>query len=257
MKIFRRIRKKLIDEEKFRKYLLYAFGEVIIVILGIFIALQLNIRYENSKDEILEAKYLKGILQDVEQEIVELNSNLVSDTDLLNTYTTIVKAFTIDSIRSNKMLLLNAIYRAQYLHAFEGNRIVFEDMKSSGKINLIQSDSLRYSILNYYKYSESLIKQENEEFLPLIIDMRTEIFVKNIDFNSTEPYFFPEYWVSEIDPFDLSFFESDIKSEKVRDFANRMTFIKGVLYANNNLRKSVLESAIALKEEITRYLEIN
>lgn len=255
MKIFRRIRKKLIDEEKFRQYMLYALGEIVIVILGIFIALQLNIRYENSKNEALEVKYLKGILQDVEQEIAQLDRCLIMDTAMLDAYTIIVRAFTVDSIRSNKMFLFNALRRVQYLHAFDGSRIVFEDMKSSGKINLIQSDSLRYAILNYYKYSANLIKQETEQLYPLVIEMRNEIFVTNIDYNSAEPFVFPENWVSEIDPIEFLFFESDIKSEKVRHFANRITFIKAAILANNRFRGRVIETAIALKKEITIYLE--
>lgn len=42
LRFFRQIRKKLIEEDKVRKYLLYAVGEVMLVVIGILIALQIN-----------------------------------------------------------------------------------------------------------------------------------------------------------------------------------------------------------------------
>jgi len=43
LKFFRQIRKRLIEQDNVRKYLLYAVGEIILVVIGILIALQLNI----------------------------------------------------------------------------------------------------------------------------------------------------------------------------------------------------------------------
>jgi len=42
MKIFRKIRLNLLSENKTRKYLIYAIGEIILVVTGILIALQIN-----------------------------------------------------------------------------------------------------------------------------------------------------------------------------------------------------------------------
>jgi hypothetical protein len=47
IKFFRKIRQGLISESKFSKYLLYAIGEIVLVVIGIFIALQLNLWSEN------------------------------------------------------------------------------------------------------------------------------------------------------------------------------------------------------------------
>ncbi len=49
IKFFRKIRQKLITENKFSKYLLYAIGEIILVVIGILIALQFNNRNEQRK----------------------------------------------------------------------------------------------------------------------------------------------------------------------------------------------------------------
>ncbi|WP_299122275.1 hypothetical protein [uncultured Winogradskyella sp.] len=50
IKFFRRIRKRLLTENKFSKYLLYAIGEIILVVIGILIALQFNNRNEQRKN---------------------------------------------------------------------------------------------------------------------------------------------------------------------------------------------------------------
>lgn len=42
IKFFRKIRKSLFEKGNFRKYSLYAIGEIILVVIGILIALQLN-----------------------------------------------------------------------------------------------------------------------------------------------------------------------------------------------------------------------
>jgi len=42
LKFFRRIRQELLSENHFSKYLLYALGEILLVVIGILIALQVN-----------------------------------------------------------------------------------------------------------------------------------------------------------------------------------------------------------------------
>ena len=65
----KRIRKPLVDSEKPRKYLLYAIGEIALVVIGILIALQINNWNEDRKKDALEIEYLIGIKQDLEADI--------------------------------------------------------------------------------------------------------------------------------------------------------------------------------------------
>lgn len=57
IKFFRRIRQQLISENKFSRYLLYAVGEIILVVVGILIALQLNLKSENRKIDVERQNY--------------------------------------------------------------------------------------------------------------------------------------------------------------------------------------------------------
>lgn len=67
IKFFRRLRQKLLEENRFSKYLLYAFGEIILVVIGILIALQLNNWNEAQKLKETE----KIILADLKSEFLE------------------------------------------------------------------------------------------------------------------------------------------------------------------------------------------
>ena len=61
IKFFRKIRQRLLTENKFSKYLMYAIGEIILVVLGILIAIQINNWNEVKKDQILEIDILSEI----------------------------------------------------------------------------------------------------------------------------------------------------------------------------------------------------
>lgn len=57
IKFFRKIRQKILVENKFSKYLAYAFGEILLVVLGILIALQVNTWNQNRQRSELEKRY--------------------------------------------------------------------------------------------------------------------------------------------------------------------------------------------------------
>ena len=64
-KLFRKIRQKLLTENKFSKYLLYAIGEIVLVVLGIMIALQINGWNESKKDRIKEGILLNDLAKNI------------------------------------------------------------------------------------------------------------------------------------------------------------------------------------------------
>ena len=65
IKLFRNIRQNLIMENKTGKYLKYAIGEIILVVIGILIALQINNWNEVRKNDEKEALLIKNIIEDL------------------------------------------------------------------------------------------------------------------------------------------------------------------------------------------------
>jgi hypothetical protein len=78
-KFFRKIRRKLIEREKFRKYIFYALGEILLVVIGILIALQVNNWNEVRKAEREEQVILTSLLEDLELAITESRDMITRD----------------------------------------------------------------------------------------------------------------------------------------------------------------------------------
>lgn len=72
IKFFRKIRQKLLSENKFRKYLVYAIGEIILVVIGILIALQINNWNELRKRDKEISKINKRLILDIDNDIRDL-----------------------------------------------------------------------------------------------------------------------------------------------------------------------------------------
>lgn len=68
IKFFRNIRKRMLGENRFTRYLLYAVGEIILVVIGILLALQINNWNEGRKELKAEVEFLKGVKTDLKQD---------------------------------------------------------------------------------------------------------------------------------------------------------------------------------------------
>lgn len=146
---------------KTSKYFKYAIGEIVLVVIGILIALQINNWNENRKNSQYEQNYLQRILKDLNKDQTELEMHFNTDTLKLDAFTQIMRMQRTNSITSNQQAFLTASSKVQGTNWFEGNDVVFNEMKFSGKLALIASEELRESIQNYYKQVEEVIKQEN------------------------------------------------------------------------------------------------
>ena len=76
IKFFRKIRQKMLTENKFSKYLLYAIGEIVLVVIGILIALQINNWNESNKLKKEETLYLERLIIDLEKDTFYYNKNI-------------------------------------------------------------------------------------------------------------------------------------------------------------------------------------
>ena len=86
IKFFRKLRQQLLTENKFSKYLLYAIGEIILVVIGILIALQFNTWQIEKKDRQIERTLLENIKRDLESDIQEYRNGIYILTDLVGQF---------------------------------------------------------------------------------------------------------------------------------------------------------------------------
>jgi hypothetical protein len=74
IKFFRKIRQQLLTENKFSKYLVYAFGEIVLVVLGILIALQLNNQNEQRKLNLQFESNMQELYSSIKFDVERFNS---------------------------------------------------------------------------------------------------------------------------------------------------------------------------------------
>ena len=76
LKIFRRVRQKLLSDNRFSKYLLYAVGEIVLVMIGILLALQVNNWNEDRKNYARLQGYKKSLIEDLVQDTIDISEAL-------------------------------------------------------------------------------------------------------------------------------------------------------------------------------------
>jgi Family of unknown function (DUF6090) len=84
IKFFSKIRKNMIKENKVRNYMLYAIGEIVLVMIGILLALQVNTWNENRKDRDEEQELLKALQIDFKETKKRFEETLIRQNTVVN-----------------------------------------------------------------------------------------------------------------------------------------------------------------------------
>ncbi len=153
IKFFRKIRQNLLSEGKTGKYLKYAIGEVILVVIGILIALSINNWNQDitSKNEIKQI--LKEVHNDLNQDFLYLNKR-INEVERFNN--------NIDNLlyNGNKMSidsLLNAITKVHYVTSFVPVNFGYGKLSKHPRTEKLLPDYLTNYLTNYHtKYSNQM-----------------------------------------------------------------------------------------------------
>jgi hypothetical protein len=170
MKFFRKIREKLLSKSKFSKYLIYAIGEIILVVIGILIALQINNWNQNRKDDRILKEYLEKIKVHTLEDLRKLDTITKYRTQLAELCKK-ARVRILDKTEDEDLLLFMSCGLTFADSYFKPNSGGYEALKSSeyfGKINNTSLDSLLtsyHSIVeeiseNERSYNEYVVSQE-------------------------------------------------------------------------------------------------
>ena len=164
IQFFRRIRKKLLSENKFTKYSIYAIGEILLVMIGILLAFQVNKWNDKSKTRVLEQDLLIEVQNSLRKDLNDVNENIKS-----NKRRDLSRQIIIDWIESNDeyndtlSTHLRESLTSTYFAAYQGP---YETLKQIGMRN-ISNDSLRNQISKLYNitYPHYLRFDANQEMM--------------------------------------------------------------------------------------------
>ena len=146
IKFFRHIRQSLIMENKTGKYFKYAIGEIILVVIGILIALQLNTHKENNEKADLGYKYLTEMRTEVQNDFFYIDRRIRGLQRNIKNHETALSTNNIDTLPLDSIAM---ILNPENLD-FKISELTFNRMKNLGLTALTDNDALNSQINSYY-----------------------------------------------------------------------------------------------------------
>jgi len=168
------------EKNKTGKYLKYAFGEIVLVVIGILIALQINNWNENRKAKVQEHSSMIEVIENLRFDIMRCENNNTTNINVIQGLDSLRTSIghTIDGIdETNNIYYYSIKYCDEYGQAVI-NRSAYNEMISSGTVKLIDNKILKSSLSDYYERisttilvfpetSLSNLKNINKKFISL------------------------------------------------------------------------------------------
>lgn len=150
----RKIRRSLVESRSARKYLIYAVGEIALVVVGILIALQINNWNEAQKDRVLEKVILQDLYEDLHQDSLFLSQLLFRYRQQITNYKLLDSSFQMPEIiqipLKDSIILYNRLFnRPPSFRTFNGT---YTSILMDGRSNLLKNKTLLEKIQYIYEF---------------------------------------------------------------------------------------------------------
>ena len=236
IKFFRKIRKQLLSENKFSKYLIYAMGEILLVMIGILLAFQVNSWNDQRKRDLLEIDILKELKQNLMVDIVDIDQNISQHEQSLKSSQII--ASVIENDLPNNDSLNNHFSNIILVPMFLPTKTAYENLKLTGS-TILDNDSLRLAIIELYERKYAFLKDVVDgERVKMVNDLNG--FYRN-EFRSID-FFGKSYPVN---------FEELIKNQVYSNYVNyQKTISKFILVRYENTKEETNNLIIRINEEL-------
>lgn len=171
IKFFRNIRKTLLMENKTSKYLKYAIGEIVLVVIGILIALQINNWNLKRLDHEKQRKYLFEISNNLKSDLLNIESVLGFNTGKDSVITETFQLLDVKNTIPGAQIFGPRLDTLGSYDKFYPNDLGFKNLISADNISLIENDSLRKLLLEYYSFDfETGVQKRAEELTRKFVD---------------------------------------------------------------------------------------
>jgi len=150
IKFFRKIRLKLLSEKSIRKYLLYAIGEIILVVIGILIALQINSLNQYYKNKKLEKDYYVQFKSELEENIRNADDQIQHSAYQVSNAKIVIQVLETNELHPNSQELYLAIEHLGNTYPTQYTNNVLNELLSNGNTLIIRNKEFRekLSLLN-------------------------------------------------------------------------------------------------------------
>ncbi|WP_135076151.1 DUF6090 family protein [Algoriphagus kandeliae] len=185
LRFFRHIRQKMLQQHRLTRYLAYAVGEIVLVVIGILIALSINNWNDQKKARDFEVKMLGELQSTLKADLNYIENHLLgnrnqAELDAIDYFSDLLKKVNrdTDSLRYHWS-------RLAYGQNFRMNLGPYESLKSMG-VEKISNDSLRYQIVRFYDFifprnrdliqtAQDRVERDDDRLAQLMDDMTYEL----------------------------------------------------------------------------------
>lgn len=213
------------QKNRFTTYLLYAFGEIVLVVIGILLAVNINNWKQAADDAELEIKILKEIKTDLENDLGEIRNELEHYEYIQNGDSTLIAFYHSSQPFTDSLGSLVYLYEiSPHFNPINGG---YQLLKAKG-IDLIENNQLRLAINSYYEQSVPYYRKYEDERIQIIL---SEMVPFNNEFFQLERFPTTTFWKSwKRMPFDENALKKNQKwlaiIQKSRNLAS-LLFNKG------------------------------
>lgn len=177
IKFFRRIRQQLLSENKFSKYLIYAIGEIILVVIGILMALQLNTWNQNRIDRHEESEIIAKLHKDFKVNKQSLKLYVIENNNEMD-----AQIILMNLIGSSKEELQKHNIDSLLFQSFSASEVAFADntiksIMQSGRLDLLKNEEVTALLYEWNTLSEirktrmdKLDDWANNHFVPYLLN---------------------------------------------------------------------------------------
>ena len=220
IKFFRKIRYNVMSENKTGKYLKYAVGEIILVVIGILIALSLNNWKETRQETLQEVKILRQLKADLMDNQVEVDTILSEVKARLRSSDSII--LFMNEKRKADGSLVKYFTGIRYTSIFNSANTAYKYIQSEG-MNKVSNDNLRTRLTMMYE----------KEFRN--IDLRG-IGEDRIQNEVLEPYIRTHFKPIAWDIHDVSYVKAQVQPINIEDLYEDFEFLNILLEQNAYLQ---------------------
>lgn len=249
------------DDNKPLKYMRYAVGEIILVVIGILIALAINNWNENRKLSNQEIIYLDNLKNDINTQIQMLDVYIDFENIIIDHSNDIIKHYELNGGFKKMDSLFPKIHDLTIRWTFSNTNTTLLQMLNSNQINIIQNRQLREELIAYNQEIDLFAKNTNINNTNLIDNFTTRTF---IEIGSYALYGHSDRMVKKFNDF-YPFITNKITNNELKNTTTllinepkiRLELINKVVYRNtlSNLQKSGNQAVKEKSEQILHMIE--
>ncbi|EAR15077.1 DUF6090 family protein [Robiginitalea biformata] len=163
IKFFRKIRQKLLAENKLSKYLLYAVGEIVLVVIGILIALSINNWNQTNSEKKIAENYIESLIIELNSDLNYYKSHKLRNMSQITQINDIQNALNSIGVNNSKEDFILKLMDVMEPFPFSPKTATYTDLVTSGNMGLIQPETIRQRIISHYNLVDQMTLHVNRE----------------------------------------------------------------------------------------------